>query len=126
MKTFIIAIVIAALLVGGGLVFNFSIDGIADELMAECDKISEQIDTNSFDEALENISKMADYMDDKKIVLASIINHENIDDIELCISELKGYADKKIAVEAHVRCRKLKHLLEHLPANYTVTLQNIL
>ncbi len=126
MRTFIIAVIIAVLLVGGGLIFNFSIDGIADELMAECDKISEQIEKDRFDEASENISKMEEYMDDKKTILASIINHENIDDIELCISELKGYADKKIAIEAHVRCRKLKHLLEHLPANYTITLQNVL
>ena len=126
MRTFIIAVIIAGMLVGGGLVFNFSIDGIADELMTECDKISRQIDEEHFGEASENISKLEEYMDDKKIVLASIINHENIDDIELCISELKGYADREIAAEAHVRCKKLKHLLEHLPANYTVTLENIL
>lgn len=126
MKTFITAIVIAVLLVGGGLVFNFSIDGIADELIKECDKISTRIDEEKFQEASESISKMEEYMDKKKIVLASIINHENVDDIELCISELKGYAERKIGSEAHVKCNRLRHLLEHLPANYTVTLQNIL
>ena len=126
MKTFIIAVVIAVILVGGGLLFNFSIDGIADELMAECDKISLQIDEDNFDDATESISKIEEYIDKKKIVLASIINHENIDDIELCISELKGYAERKISSEAHVKCNRLRHLLEHLPANYTVTLENIL
>ncbi len=126
MRTFIIALIIAGVLVGGGLLFNFSIDSLANELMAECDKIYELIDEESFDDATENISKMEEYIDKKKILLASVINHENIDDIELCISELQGYTDKKIAFEAHVRCRKLKHLLEHLPANYMVTLQNVL
>ena len=40
---------------------------------------------------LYNVRKIEEYIDKKKIVLASIINHENIDDIELCVSELKGY-----------------------------------
>lgn len=126
MKTFILAVIIAALLVGGGMLFNFSIGNLSDKLMADCDKITELIDSGSFEEASKNISEMTDFMDKKKIILASIINHENIDDIELCISELQGYADKNIGIEAHVKCRKLKHLLEHLPANYKVTLQNVL
>ena len=126
MKTFITAMIIAAALVGGGIWFNNSIDAVADELMAECDEIGKLIDEGDFETAAEEISQMIDYVDKKKIVLASIINHENIDDIELCISELEGYTESKITAEARVRCKRLHHLLEHLPANYKVKPQNIL
>ncbi len=126
MKTFIGALVIAAVLIGGGLAFNFAIDSTAEILKAECEKISSCIELGDHEGAKENTEKIFKSMDDKKIVLASIINHENIDDIELCISELSGYLKTNMPHEAYVRCQKLEHLLEHLPVNYRINLQNIL
>lgn len=126
MKTFFLSLVIAAILVGGGLMFNVEIDNTASSLKLECEKISECIASGDNEGAKENVDKIFEYMNDKKMVLASIINHENIDEIELCISELSGYIDKGMEHEAYVRCKKLEHLLEHLPVNYKVNLQNIL
>lgn len=126
MKTFITAMIIAAGLIGGGIWFNYSIDNVAKELMTECDDITELVESGDFGAATKEISEMIDYVDKKKIVLASIINHENIDDIELCVSELLGYTQSGVIAEARVRCRKLNHLLEHLPANYKVKAENIL
>ena len=126
MKTFITAMVITAALVGGGIWFNYSIDAVADELITECEEITELIDTGDFETAAKGIAEIKEYVDKKKIVLASIINHENIDEIELCISELEGYTESGILAEARVRCKKLQHLLKHLPANYKVKAQNIL
>ncbi len=126
MKTFITAMIIATGLIGGGIWFNYSIDAVAKELIGECDEITRLVDSGDFEAASEEISKMLEYVDDKKIVLASIINHENIDEIELCVSELLGYTQSQVTAEARVRCRKLNHLLEHLPANYKVKAENIL
>lgn len=117
---------IAALLIGGGLGFNMAIDNTADILKAECSEISQCIESGDDNGAKENAEKIFKAMDEKKIVLASIINHENIDEIELCISELSGYLESGMSKEAYVRCKKLEHLLEHLPVNYRINLQNIL
>lgn len=126
MKTFLTAMVIAAMLVVGGIAFNVCIDGISQELTAECDAITGLLTAEEFSSAAERIEALSDYIDRKKIILASVINHESIDDIELCISEIEGYTDCKMSAEALVRCRKLAHLFRHLPANYSITLQNIL
>lgn len=126
MKSFITAMAIAVIIVGGGIVYNICIDRISEDFRERCEKITEEIQNGNYREAVRDAGDLSEYMDKKKTLLASIINHENIDDIEMCITELKEYAQNAEAAEAMVRCRKLEHLFEHLPANYSIKPQNIL
>ena len=126
MKSFICAVIIAALMICGGIAFNINIRSISDSLTAECDEINTAAADGDFDAALEKILELSDEVKRRKTTLASVINHENIDEIEVCISELTGYAENGNKAETAVHCLRLKHLLEHLPENYSVTAQNIL
>ena len=126
MKSFLTAMTIALAVIIGGIMFNVCIGNLSDRLIDRCEEITQQLNNLDFSEASKGVSEMSEYIDKKKIVLASILNHESIDDIEVCVSELQGYTDNRYLVEALVRCRKLKHLFEHLPADYTVSPQNIL
>ncbi|MDD6736317.1 MAG: DUF4363 family protein [Clostridiales bacterium] len=126
MKSFISAMAIAALLIAGGIAFNIGIGKWSENLMEDCDKINDAISEQDFEAAIKEITVLSEKIDNRKTVLASVINHESIDDIEVCVSELMGYADSMEGIEATVRCIRLKHMLEHLPENYSVTAQNIL
>lgn len=126
MKSFITALAIAVILVCGGIVFNISINNISNDFRERCERITEEIQSGNYDEAARLSSELAEYSDRKKVLLASIINHENIDDIEMCITELEEYANNKKGAEALVRCRKLEHMFEHLPDDYSIKPQNIL
>lgn len=126
MKSFWTAVVIAVLLIGGGILFNRHIDNVTNEMSQKEEKITELIEKESFSGAEKEIDSLKKYIDDKMIVLASVVDHKNIDEIELCVAEIKGYAKEKSRTDALAKCKKLEHLISHLPINYSVTLQNIL
>lgn len=126
MKSFWMALVIAGLLIGGGILFNMNIDNVTEELADKEKKITSLIKEESFDDAKKEIGDLKKYIDDKMIVLASVVDHKNIDEIELCIAEMEGYTMEKVRSEALTKCKKLEHLINHLPVNYSITLQNIL
>ena len=90
------------------------------------EKITELIEKESFAGAEKEIRSLKKYIDDKMIVLASVVDHKNIDEIELCVAEIQGFAKEKAKTNALAKCKKLEHLISHLPINYSVTLQNIL
>ena len=123
MKTFFGAVVIGVLLIVGGVFFDLCIKNFSYEIM-EKNKI---VETDIFSpEALEKVEEIEKGLENKRILLASIINHGSIDDIETCVTELKGYLCEGNYIEATVRCQKLMLLLERLPNQYGVSLQNIL
>lgn len=126
MKSFWVAVVIAVLLIGGGVLFNRNIDTVTREMGGKQEKIAELIDNKNYIEAEREIEDLSKYIDEKMIVLASVVDHKNIDDIELCVAEIEGYAKEEHRAEALTKCKKLEHLINHLPVNYRVTLQNIL
>lgn len=126
MKSFWAAVVIAVLLIGGGILFNQNIDHVTQELADKEGKITSLIEKRDFKSAEKEIQEIKKYIDEKMIVLASVVDHKNIDDIELCVAEIEGYAKEKKKADALTRCKKLEHLINHLPINYRVTLQNIL
>ena len=126
MKSFYASIVIAVLLIGGGVLFNKNIDHVTEEMSQKEEKITELLEKESFDGAKKEIDDLKKYIDEKMIVLASVVDHKNIDEIELCVSEIEGYTKEKEKVHALTKCKKLEHLISHLPINYRVTLQNIL
>ena len=126
MKSFWAAVVIAVLLIGGGILFNMNIDHVTEELAEKEEKITALIEKGNFPDAKKEIDELKKYIDDKMIVLASVVDHKNIDEIELCVAEMEGYTKEKSRTEAIAKCKKLEHLINHLPINYSVTLQNIL
>ena len=126
MKSFWVAIVIAALLIGGGILFNKNIDRVTQELSEKEEKITALIEEKDFKEAEKEIDGLKKYIDEKMIVLASVVDHKNVDEIELCVAEIEGYTKEESKIEALTKCKKLEHLINHLPINYRVTLQNIL
>lgn len=126
MKSFWIAVVIGVFLIGGGIMFNKNIDSVTRELSEKEKKITSMIENKNFQEAEMEIEEISRYIDDKMIVLASVVDHKDVDDIELCVVEIKGYVKEKDKPSAVARCKKLEHLINHLPINYRVTLQNIL
>ncbi len=126
MKSFWVAVVIAALLIGGGILFNRNIDHVTEELSEKEEKITELIEEKKFKAAEKEIEGLKKYIDEKMIILASVVDHKNVDEIELCVAEIEGYTKEESKIEALTKCKKLEHLINHLPVNYKVTLQNIL
>ncbi len=126
MKTFLASILIAAVLLGGGFLFNSAMNRVSEELAAQNSETLKSITAGDFVLASALSEQMNDYINKKYTLLATIVDHNIIDDIELCVSELTGYTEREDGIEAQVRCLRLGKLIRHLRTNYNVTLQNIL
>ncbi len=126
MKTFWAAMIIFVGIIAGGIALNVCLDNLSSELYDRTKEIGDMVEEENFETAYKKSKEMSEFIDGKKPLLASVLDHENIDEIEDGISELLGYTKRKDLTEASVRVRKLEHLLEHLPKNYQLELQNIL
>lgn len=126
MKSFFIAVAIFAVLILSGAAFNFCLNGTSKELLKSCEEINDRIDERNLLAAYDETKALSEYIDGKKPLLSSILDHGNIDEIEKEISGLLGYSEQGDATNATVCIKKLKHMFRHLPENYALTLQNIL
>ena len=126
MKSFFVAMVIFAVLVASGIAFNFCLNGTANKLLEDCERIDKYIEDGNFESAHTDAEGISEYIDGKKPLLSSILDHSNIDQIEQEVSELLGYTKEENRVNSVVSVKKLQHLIEHLPENYALRLQNIL
>lgn len=123
MKTFFFSAAIGIALIVGGMLFDRCIEDFSADMLKGCEVLEERIKSGDAKGTADDVES---FLNSKKTFLASIINHENLDEIETCITELKGYIASNDIDEASVRCEKLKLLIERLPMEYGLSLQNIL
>lgn len=118
--------ILAVITVSGGILCNTQIDKATKAMTEKEHIISECLLKGDNASALSEIEKLIGYIDEKRTILASTIDHKLIDDIEVCLAEIRGLAEQDEAALALTKCRRLEHLIQHLPTNYSLSLQNIL
>lgn len=126
MKSFVISVIIAVCIIGGSLMYSFYLNDLSYELNILNNEITELILTENYASASEKISLLSEFAERKKPFLASTTDHNNIDNIEKTVSELKIYTEEKHKADALAKCELLKILFEHLPKNYSLRFENIL
>lgn len=126
MRSFVVAMLIFAFLIAGGVAFNFCLDETSEKLTEGCETIREQVEKENFANAYKKAEELSEYIDRQKPLMSSILDHGNIDEIEREISELLGYTENGDTVNSIVSLKELEHMFKHLPENYALTLQNIL
>ena len=126
MKSFVISVIIAAVMVAGSLFYTSSLERVSGELNDINTRVSKLLDEDDFLGADSEIEHMKSYLDSRRAVLDATGNHEEIDKIEMNISELSEYTKGEKKTDALSRCRVLSFLFEHLPLNYKLKFENIL
>ena len=126
MRSFFIAMSILTFLIVGGLSFDYCLNNTTNTLLSSCDEIDKDIRDSKFKDAYNKVGELSEYIDINKPLLSSILDHSSIDEIEKEISTLLGYTEKADPINSVVGIKNLKHMLKHLPENYTLKLQNIL
>ncbi len=126
MKSVVISVIIAAVMVAGSLFYTSSLERVSCELNDINTRVSKLLDEDDFSAADSEIEHMKSYLDSRRAVLDATGNHEEIDKIEMNISELSEYTKGEKKTDALSRCRVLSFLFEHLPLNYKLKFENIL
>lgn len=126
MKGVIISAVIAILIVLGSIAYTNHMESVSDELGEINDIIVDALTSENYAQASEYVGKLNDYLDSHHTILAATGNHEEIDKIEMNISELTEYIEGEEKTDALSNCRVLDFLFEHLPKNYELKWENVL
>lgn len=126
MKSFIASLIIAVIIVSGTVFYTHRIELVSEKLAEDNQKIISLIEKDDFDSASEFTKDMADYVDKKKIALAIIMDHSDLDKIETSIAELQGYIEGKVKTDSVAKCNTLDVMIRHMPKNYKLKIENIL
>lgn len=126
MRGVVISCVIAVMIVAGSLWYTHKIEKISEELAGINDKARQCLYVDDFDGAKVQIERLTECMEENRTMLAATGNHEDFDKIEMNISEALGYVTGYEKTDAISHCNVLGFLLEHLPKNYRLRLENIL
>lgn len=126
MKSFITTLVLAVIMVFGGILCSSYISQVAEELSEKNQEIEQLILSSDFSAAHSHAKSLSEYVDQKKIILAITLDHTELDKIETNLAELLSYSRDQQGYDAAAKCKTLSFLFQHLPKNYQLKWENIL
>ncbi len=126
MKGVWISLVIAATVIIGSVVYTNHIDNVSRELGEINDRIMTHLENENYADAKHEAGKLSEYLEKKRTVLDATGDHEELNKIEMNVSEMSGYIDGKQQFDAISKCMVLDFMFSHLPRNYKLKLENIL
>lgn len=126
MKSVVVSVIIAVIVIAGSLFYTRSLEKVSEELIEINKQVSERIEAEDYSGANSEIERLNEYLESRRAVLDAIGNHEEMDNIEMNLSELEEYTRGEKKTDALSKCRVLDFLFEHLPLNYKLKFENIL
>lgn len=126
MKSLAAALAIAAALFCGGVLYSRSLTDKSDSILKTVDTIEVCINDNDFEAAQRHIDKLARELYDFEHFFLATGDHEETDNIEINIAELRSFAEEKMKAEALGKTYIIEYLIKHLPKNSSLSIQNIL
>ena len=126
MKSFITALVIAAVIFIGSMFYNRELDSLSETMLDYNNQIMNMLHNEDYPGAAGQVQALTDYVETKKIPLSMIIDHATLDKIENSLAELAGYVEGRAKTDALAKSRTLDVLFQYIPKNYKLRLENIL
>ena len=126
MKQTIIMVVCIIILVVGGVAEVKYLQKSSRYIMTDMDYIQNAIENDNFEFAKEQIEKSYDTWSKIKNIWNMFIVHDEIDDIEQSMIELREYIKFENTEECIVSISKVKEFLDHTVKRQEVRVDNIL
>lgn len=125
MRSFITALVLGAVLVAAGFAHSIKLEKTADELKEINGRISSQIESENYNDASKTLSELMDRVNEFEPFFATFGDHDEMDSIEINMSELSGFLEGEQKYDALSRSYALSFLFDHLPKNIRIKIENI-
>jgi len=126
MKSFIISLILLALLIVLSIMHTNSLDDVTENLLIKNNDIIESVKDDNFDKAIEDVNSMRDYIETKRVILSATLDHTVINNIDQRIASAEGYIYENERSEALSICMELDVYIKNMPKNYKVKIENIL
>ena len=125
MKPLIIIIVLTALIVAGGALTRYSLSSESQRLDESLSALESEIENQNWDAALKKLEEFHTKWDKTSSLWTMLIDHYEIDNIELVLSKLVSYVKTQDKNEALSQMSSLKTLIKHIPEKESFNFKNI-
>lgn len=125
MKSLITALIIAGVIVAGGLYCTNQVEELMAELTKKSDSIAENINNDGYDSAKDILLGIEKSLENDAVILASYLDHNELDKIEVAVAQLEVYLERKEKTPALAGVNTLKRYFRRIPKDYRVKLENI-
>lgn len=125
LKPLIIIISLTILIVAGGFITIYTLNSEAQRLDEDLSALEESVKNQNWDSASKKLEKFHRKWDKVSSLWSILVDHYEIDNIELLLSELVSYVDNKDKNESLSRMSSLKTLIKHIPKKESFNLENV-
>lgn len=125
MKPLIIIIGLTLLLVIGGCLTLYALNSESQRLSDSLTALEKDIEIQNWEDALKKLEEFHSKWDKVSSLWSMLIDHYEIDNIELILSQLISYVKSQDKNEALSQMSSLKTLIKHIPAKESFNLQNV-
>lgn len=126
MRSVIITLIIAVVMVGGSVMYASHLKEQSEMLSEITKDIKDDIINENYSSAADGIKRLDKNVSRFEKFFLATGDHIEIDNIKTNISELKSYTKHKMKGDAMSKIYVLEFLFEHLPHNNQVKIGNIL
>jgi hypothetical protein len=126
LKPVIIIIILTAILIVGGCITLYTLNSESQKLDGSLDALELDIKNQNWDTASNKLEEFHSKWDKTSSLWSMLIDHYEIDNIELILSQLVSYVETQDTNEALSKLSALKTLIKHIPAKESFNLENIL
>ncbi len=126
MRSFVISMIILAMIVAGSVFSIKYIEKITDNMVAKNERITEALKNRDFHSASEFAQELDEYIKEKRVILSMVMDHNSLTTIEVYVGELEQYVKDEVRHDALAKSAVLDRLFKELPKNYKLEAENIL
>lgn len=126
MRSFVISMIILAMIVAGSVLSIKYIEKITDNMVAKNERITEALKNRDFHSASEFAQELDEYIKEKRVILSMVMDHNSLTTIEVYVGELEQYVKDEVRHDALAKSAVLDRLFKELPKNYKLEAENIL
>ncbi len=126
MKTFVATLVIFALLIGFATFSYYYIDNTTAFLASHTEKLEKSVQAKKWNKAEQDFSKLKSSWDRTSSKWTMLIDHQELDNINISMARLKRFIDTKEHPEVMAELGELKLLFKHIPEKESLNMKNIL
>jgi ribosomal protein S20 len=125
LKPLIIIISLTILIVAGGAITLYVLSSESQRLDDSLSSLGEAIENGNWDNASKNLKEFHSKWDRTSSLWSMLVDHYEIDNIELLLSQLASYVKNKNRNDALSSVSSLKTLIKHIPDKESLSLKNV-
>jgi predicted PurR-regulated permease PerM len=125
LKPLIIIIVLTTLIVTGGYLTIYALGSESQRLDNNLSALESDIEKQNWAAAMKKIEEFHSKWDKTSSLWSMLIDHFEIDNIELALSQLISYVKTQDKNEALSKMSSLKTLIKHIPEKESFNLKNV-